>query len=115
MHVRLGDCLTTANMRKKQQAHLEWDCAKKEGKTADLLEERKPNVLRKNVAHILLGDDVTEDLRYTELLVPTGGNYQLRLPTVVGSHDNRPQPIHACASWVGQSYLPCRRGAHCGV
>src|SRR5689334_10179877 len=37
MNVRLADRLITANIREKQQARIEYDSAKKEGKTAALL------------------------------------------------------------------------------
>ena len=39
MNVRLADRLITADIREKQQARIEYDSAKKEGKTAALLEQ----------------------------------------------------------------------------
>lgn len=89
MNVRLADRLITANIREKNQARLEYDNAKKEGKTAALLEQHLPNVFQMNVANILPGDDVKVELHYTELLVPTSGNYQFVFPTVVGPRYNR--------------------------
>jgi hypothetical protein len=60
-----------------------------------------------NVANILPGDDVKVELRYTELLVPTHGNYQFVFPTVVGPRYNSPQSgSQAQANWVAQPYLP---------
>lgn len=91
MNVRLADRLITA---------------KKEGKTAALLEQHLPNVFQMNVANILPGDDVRVELRYTELLVPTDGNYQFVFPTVVGPRYNSPQSSQANATWVAQPYLP---------
>ncbi len=105
MNVRLADRLITAKIREKQQARLEYDSAKKEGKTAALLEQHLPNVFQMNVANILPGDDVKVELRYTELLVPTGGNYQFVFPTVVGPRYNSPQSSQAQAAWVGQPVL----------
>ncbi len=106
MSVRLGDRLVTANIREKRQAVIEYDAAKKEGKTAALLEQHLPNVFQMNVANILPGDDVKVELHYTELLVPTGGNYQFVFPTVVGPRYNSPQSSQAQAAWVGQPVLP---------
>ena len=57
---------------------------KREGKTAALLEQKRPNVFPMNVANIMPGDDVQVELRYTELLVPHDGRYELVFPTVVG-------------------------------
>jgi Ca-activated chloride channel family protein len=58
-----------------------------------------------NVANILPGDDVKVQLRYTELLVPQGGNYQFVFPTVVGPRYNGPQSHNAQAAWVAQPVL----------
>jgi Ca-activated chloride channel family protein len=105
MNVRLADRLITARIREKQQARIEYDQARSEGKTAALLEQHLPNVFQMNVANILPGDDVRVELRYTELLVPEGGNYQFVFPTVVGPRYNSPQSSQAQARWVAQPYL----------
>lgn len=109
LNVRLGDRLVTAQIREKQQARIEYDTAKKEGKTAALLEQQLPNVFQMNVANILPNDEVKVELRYTELLVPTGGNYQFVFPTVVGPRYNSPQSALRDSSWVAQPTL--RAGA----
>ena len=106
MNVRLADRLITANIREKQQARIEYDSAKKEGKTAALLEQHLPNVFQMNVANIMPGDDVKVELRYTELLVPQSGNYQFVFPTVVGPRYNSPQSEQSQAKWVAKPYLP---------
>ena len=106
MNVRLADRLITAKIREKQQAKIEYDAAKQEGKTAALLEQHLPNVFQMNVANIMPGDDVKVELRYTELLLPTDGNYQFVFPTVVGPRYNSPQSGQANANWVAQPILP---------
>lgn len=105
LNVRLADRLITAQIREKAQARIDYDNARKEGKTAALLEQHLPNVFQMNVANILPGDDVKVELRYTELLVPQGGNYQFVFPTVVGPRYNSPQSENAQARWVGQPVL----------
>ena len=113
MNVRLGDRLITAQIREKQQARIEYDTAKKEGKTAALLEQHLPNVFQMNVANILPGDDVKVELRYTELLVPQAGNYQFVFPTVVGPRYNSPQSRAgaAPAGWPSRTCAPASRRA----
>lgn len=106
MNVRLADRLVTAKVREKQQARVDYDRAKSEGKTAALLEQHLPNVFQMNVANILPGDDVQVELRYTELLVPQAGSYQFVFPTVVGPRYNSPQSSQANAQWVAQPILP---------
>ena len=105
LNVRLADRLITAQIREKQQARIDYDAAKKEGKTAALLEQHLPNVFQMNVANILPGDDVKVELRYTELLVPQSGNYQFVFPTVVGPRYNSPQSGNVNAKWVTQPTL----------
>jgi Ca-activated chloride channel family protein len=88
MNVRLGERLLTAKIREKQQARIEYEDAKREGRTAALLEQHRENVFQMNVANILPGDDVRVELRYTELIVPTDGRYQFVFPSVVGPRYN---------------------------
>ncbi|MDP9899680.1 VIT and vWA domain-containing protein [Variovorax ginsengisoli] len=105
LNVRLGGRLITAQIREKQQARIEYEAAKTEGKTAALLEQHLPNVFQMNVANILPNDEVRVELRYTELLVPQSGNYQFVFPTVVGPRYNSPQSGNAGAPWVAQPVL----------
>jgi Ca-activated chloride channel family protein len=105
LNVRLGDRLIAAQIREKQQARIDYDAAKKEGRTAALLEQHLPNVFQMNVANILPGDDVKVELRYTELLVPQAGNYQFVFPTVVGPRYNSPQSENRNAKWAAQPTL----------
>src|SRR5262249_47286771 len=56
----------------------------KQGKAASLLEQQRPNVFTMKVANVMPGDRLEVSLRYSELLVPTSGVYELDYPTVVG-------------------------------
>lgn len=105
MTVQLAERLISAQIREKQQARAEYDTAKKDGKTAALLEQHRPNVFQMNVANILPGDDVQVTLRYTELLLPTGGQYSFVFPTVVGPRYHAASSGPAALSWVSQAFL----------
>ena len=65
-----------------------------------------------NVGQHPAGDDVKVELRYTELLVPTDGNYQFVFPTVVGPRYNSPQSSQANATWVAQPIAKGSRALH---
>src|SRR5437773_6275341 len=106
MNVRLGERLLTARIREKQQARIEYNAAKKEGKTSALLEQQRPNVFEMNVANIMPGDDVAVELRYTELLTPHDALYGFVFPTVVGPRYNSPQGTAANQKWVATAHLP---------
>ena len=95
MNVRLGERLLTARIREKQAARIEFEAARREGRTSALLEQQRPNVFEMNVANILPGDDVQVELRYSELLVPTDARYAFVFPTVVGPRYASPRGAHA--------------------
>ncbi len=84
MTVRVGERQIVAQIREKQRARLEYEGARREGKTTALLEQERPNVFAMNVANVLPGDDVRVELRYTELMAPDSGAYRFVFPTVVG-------------------------------
>ena len=84
MTMKIGDRLIVAKIKERQEARREYEEAKAAGKTASLLEEDRPNVFSMNVANILPKDRIEVELKYTELLVPTDGVYELVYPTVVG-------------------------------
>jgi Ca-activated chloride channel homolog len=84
LRMKIGERVIEAEIRERKQAEREFDQAKQEGRRATLLEQERPNVFTMNLANILPGDRVEVELRYTELLVPTDGTYELVYPTVVG-------------------------------
>lgn len=107
MNVRIGDRLITAQIREKQAARTEYTAAKREGRTAALLEQHRGNVFQMHVGNILPGDDIRVELSYTEFLSPEDGVYRFVYPTVVGPRYNgapgtesrRPE------SWIHAPYL----------
>ena len=84
MTMTIGEVRIVARIKEREQAKTEFETAKKEGKSASLLEESRPNVFTMNVANVLPGDTILVELKYTELLVPTDGVYEFVYPTVVG-------------------------------
>jgi Ca-activated chloride channel homolog len=84
MRMRIGDQVIVARIKEREAAKQEFETAKKEGKSASLLEQDRPNVFSMNLANLMPQEQVEIELRYTELLVPTDGVYELVYPTVVG-------------------------------
>ena len=110
MTMTVGDVRTVARIRERTQAAREFDAAKREGKSASLLEQSRPNVFTMKVANVLPGDTISVELRYTELLVPTDGVYEFVYPTVVGpryswKHDSKASPADGSSSPI---YAPGR-------
>lgn len=84
MRMRIRDEIITAKIKEREIAKQEFEAAKKEGKSASLLEQDRPNVFTMKLANIMPQDQIEIELRYTELLVPTDGQYEFVYPTVVG-------------------------------
>jgi Ca-activated chloride channel homolog len=84
MTMTVGDVRIVARIKEREQARVEFDNAKRDGKSASLLEQDRPNVFKMNVANVMPGDTISVELRYTEILVPTDGVYEFVYPTVVG-------------------------------
>jgi Ca-activated chloride channel family protein len=84
MRMRIGDRVIVAKIKEREAAKQEFDAAKKDGKSASLLEQDRPNVFSMSLANIMPQDQIEIELRYTELLVPTDGVYEVVYPTVVG-------------------------------
>ncbi len=84
MRMRIGDQIVFAKIKEREAAKQEFEAAKKEGKSASLLEQNRPNVFSMSLANVMPGDEIEIELRYTELLVPTDGVYEVVYPTVVG-------------------------------
>ena len=84
MRMKIGDEIIIAKIREREKAKEEFETAKKEGKSASLLEQSRPNVFTMSLANLMPNEAVEIELRYTELLVPTDGVYEVVYPTVVG-------------------------------
>ncbi|MDZ7652946.1 MAG: VIT domain-containing protein [Burkholderiaceae bacterium] len=88
LRLRVGTRAVDAEIREKRQARAEFAQAKREGKSAALLEQQRPNVFTMAIANVMPGDEIAVELRYTETIVPTEGTYRFVFPTVVGPRYN---------------------------
>lgn len=106
MTLQVGEHRIRARIREKQRAQQEFDQARKEGKSAALLEQQRPNVFSMSVANVMPMDEIRVELHYSELLVPTGGTYEFVYPTVVGPrYAGQPEKTKEDGPWVKSPYL----------
>jgi len=105
MTVHVGQRQIVAQIREKQRARLDYEGARREGKTAALLEQERPNVFSMNVANILPGDDVRVELQYSELIAPHDGMYRYVFPTVVGPRYRSPTAAAANGGFPATAHL----------
>lgn len=107
MRMRIGDQVIVAKIKEREEAKHEFDTAKQQGKSASLLEQQRPNVFSMSLANIMPQDQIEIELRYTELLMPTDGIYEVVFPTVVGPRYSS-QPESSAPKedrWVKSPYL----------
>jgi Ca-activated chloride channel homolog len=90
MRMQVREQIIEAQIQEKRQAAQTFEAAKQAGKSASLLEQERPNVFTMKVANVMPGDRLEVSLRYSELLVPNGGVYELDYPTVVGPRYSSP-------------------------
>lgn len=107
MKMTIGERTIFAKIDKREQARQSYEQAKREGKSASLLEQQRPNIFQMSVANILPGDVIQVELKYTELLVPEDGIYEFVYPTVVGPrYSNQPEATAPeSEKWVANPYL----------
>ncbi|MEW6736151.1 MAG: VIT and VWA domain-containing protein [Acidobacteriota bacterium] len=107
MRMRIGDQVIVAKIKEREQAKQEFDDAKQSGKSASLLEQNRPNLFSMSLANIMPGDQIEIELRYTELLIPTDGIYEVVFPTVVGPRYSSQNESSAPQEdrWVKSPYL----------
>lgn len=77
MTMIIGNEIITAQIKEKEEAKAEYEEAKSEGKSASLLEQKRPNVFTMDVANIMPGDVVSIELHYTQLITPEEGVYEM--------------------------------------
>lgn len=106
MTMKIGNHTIEAKIQEKEEAKKTFEQAKKAGKSASLLEQKRPNVFSMNVANVMPGDTISVELRYTEYLVPTDGTYEFIYPTVVGPRYSNQPASDTEDNWVQSPYLP---------
>ncbi len=84
MKMKVGTRTITAEIQEREKARQTYETAKNNGQRTSLLEQERPNVFQMNVANVQPGDEIQVELKYTELIVPTEGEYAFVYPTVVG-------------------------------
>lgn len=84
MQMTLGERTVNAKIFERQEAQNVYKTAINEGKRAAKLDQDRPNVFQMSVGNIMPNEEITIDIYYTEMLVPTNGTYQFVAPAVVG-------------------------------
>lgn len=95
MRMFVGQRMIEGVIRKKAEAKKEYDDAKKQGKTAALLDQERPNIFTQSVANIPAGGDIRVAITYVQVLKFEDGAFEFNYPMVVGyrfTGDTTPDP-----------------------
>ena len=87
-----GNRVIVGEVKERQEAKAIYEAAKRDGQTAALLEQERPNIFTNSVANIGPHDSVVVQIEYQETVKQSDGTFSLRLPLVVAPRYN-PQPI----------------------
>jgi len=106
MTMTIGERRIIAEIKEKEEAKQVFNAAKKAGKSASLLSQKRPNVFSMEVANILPGDEVKVELTYTEIITAEEGVYEFVYPGVVGPRfGGDAQHASGEVQWIQNPYL----------
>ena len=106
MTMTIGERKIVAKIKEKSQAKKIFNAAKKQGKSASLLSQKRPNVFSMDVANIMPGDEIRIDLNYNEIISAEDGIYEFVLPGVVGPrYGGDAQYASSETQWIQNPYL----------
>ena len=104
MSMRIGERVIRAKIDERGEARRSYERARRQGKTAALLEQERPNVFTQSVANIEPGAKVEIDISYVEEVTERDGEFSFAFPTVVAPRyipgvmkqdaDTQVEPVH---------------------
>jgi Ca-activated chloride channel homolog len=102
-HLRMviGERIIEADVKERGQARRIYEHAKREGQTAALLEQERPNVFTQSVANIEPGKKIQVVVRYLQDLTYDAGGYEFVFPMVVGPRYMPGEPLGGAPSGGG--------------
>jgi Ca-activated chloride channel family protein len=84
MKMVIGDRTIHGVIKPREEARELYEQARRQGKTASLLDQERPNIFTQSVANILPGDEILVELSYFHDLDDEQGRVEFVFPTVVG-------------------------------
>ncbi|MEG4578810.1 VIT domain-containing protein [Microcoleus sp. MON1_C5] len=84
MEIKIGSRTIKADIKLREEALEIYEQARKQGRSAGLLEQERDNIFTQSLANIKPGEKIEVTIRYTESLKFAGGDYEFVFPMVVG-------------------------------
>ncbi len=84
LRMYIDDRVIEGQIHEKKAAKKIYEKAKKEGKSASLVEQQRPNIFTTSVANIAPGSTITVAIEYQQAVLIDNNTYSIRFPMVVG-------------------------------
>lgn len=84
LSIRMGNKVVRAKIQRKADARRTYETAARQGKTATLLEQERPNLFQQSVANIMPGQELTVRTVMDMPVAPNGDMTEFVFPTAVG-------------------------------
>jgi len=84
MEITIGDRIIKGKIKKREEAQEIYEQARRQGRTAGLLEQERANIFTQSLANIKPGEQIDVTIRYSDSLKFESGNYEFVFPMVVG-------------------------------
>jgi len=97
----IDDRVIEGQIHEKKEAKKIYEKAKKEGKSASLVEQQRPNIFTTSVANIAPGGTITVAIEYQQAVLIDNNTYSIRFPMVVGDRYIPGTPIKTPANSLG--------------
>jgi Ca-activated chloride channel family protein len=97
----IDDRVIEGQIHEKKAAKIIYETAKKEGKSASLVEQQRPNIFTTSVANIAPGGTITVAIEYQQAVLIDNNTYSIRFPMVVGDRYIPGTPIKTPADSLG--------------
>lgn len=97
MRFRIGERIVEATIKEKEEARRAYDAARREGRTATLLEQDRPNLFTLSVANIKPDEAIEVELVYQERLAYDEGEFRFVFPMVTQERHHAAAPAGGAA------------------
>ena len=101
LRMYIDDRVIEGQIHEKKAAKKIYEKAKKEGKSASLVEQQRPNIFTTSVANIAPGGTITVAIEYQQAVLIDNNNYSIRFPMVVGDRYIPGTPIQTPTDSLG--------------
>ena len=102
MTMEVGEERLRAEIQRIEEARANFQKAQREGRSAALLSQHRPNMFSQDVANLMPGLPIVVTLRYVQIVPKIDAAYELVIPLVVGP---RYQPANATGPMLSQDSL----------